>query len=893
MRSYYLRKNQNLKELKKEEYKINNQVDSTINSLNSIHANKYSYNYYKNSENSNSSNSNYFKDKNKNRKDATKFQSNEISSILGKINQELYRNKKNYNPNNIYKYLQKDYLNLKSNNNSYKSNINASNLTRNYSPRSKQISLLNNGKRKTNSLTYEIIFNNSNNYTNKRHERPKKPIQQNNIIPVYGVNQPYNHYYLKNNLSSFILKNQQPQIEYINIDLENDYEDDKNNKIIQVRKKHNSIKREISNSQKKIKRRISPFYNDLQIAKKVKDKTAVSNPKNVNNMGNFYNFWSYNDRHMGGKINLGLNNRYRNTLDFYSSLYYIIKIQSTWKGYSLRKALLKKGLKNAKINIFHKQKLLIKTIFFILTFNFKKKYFRFFKKQIDGLEQINRKKGYEIHSPLLNNISRYYQNSKSGKNIFSNRRRLKDGNKNLELYNINNGPVINSPKVKRSNTKVTDYINNNENNKKINTEYKILKTHAISFKSYGKNRKKDKKEDNVREKEKEQKEKEKEKEKEKIALLNKNQSYRRFLYVLPDDKSTSHFTIKNQMKGLNARNNYGIINSNRNNRKLLNNPINRENNNKVNKYKDYIYFLFLLFARIQKASHRTIFKELIEKLKKKKNNKIIEIRKNKLLKIIKNNKKKAIKHYFKIFKEKILTERIKHIILLKDNKNNFFSIKNRSYYAKNINNKDKINNNNNTNNNNNSANICNINTNNNANKIANNRYIPISEKNIIINIDDKLENKNRQHSKKHIRIKKINRSTSLSQSVRQSNYYNKNSNNLKNSFLALSKSTSKKMIIKQRSNNLQTNNRNAFYEFTPEYRLKKKIADIFMKLDKKEKKFYFIRWKLKKDAKKKKKFLIYFIMLMKEYFCKDKSIKSNKDYAIGKCMFFWYRKTFS
>ena len=66
-----------------------------------------------------------------------------------------------------------------------------------------------------------------------------------------------------------------------------------------------------------------------------------------------------------------------------------------------------------------------------------------------------------------------------------------------------------------------------------------------------------------------------------------------------------------------------------------------------------------------------------------------------------------------------------------------------------------------------------------------------------------------------------------------------------------------------------------------------------MKLDKKEKKFYFIRWKLKKDAKKKKKFLIYFILFMKEYFCKDNSIKLNKDYSIGKCMFFWYRKTFS
>ena len=201
---------------------------------------------------------------------------------------------------------------------------------------------------------------------------------------------------------------------------------------------------------------------------------------------------------------------------------------------------------------------------------------------------------------------------------------MKKRNNNLELYNINNGQDINSiitPKTKRSNTKASEYTNINENKQKINIEYKILKTHSINLKGHGKDRKKDKKEDDDREKV----------EKEKIELLNKNKSYRRFLYILPDDKSTSHFTIRNNNR-LNGRNNYDIINNNnRNTRKFLNNHINRENNSKVNKYKDYIYFLFLLFARIQKASHRIIFKELIEKLKKKKNNKIIERRKKRMI----------------------------------------------------------------------------------------------------------------------------------------------------------------------------------------------------------------------------------------------------------------------
>ena len=99
------------------------------------------------------------------------------------------------------------------------------------------------------------------------------------------------------------------------------------------------------------------------------------------------------------------------------------------------------------------------------------------------------------------------------------------------------------------------------------------------------------------------------------------------------------------------------------------------------------------------------------------------------------------------------------------------------------------------------------------------------------------------------------------------------------------------MIVKQRTKVIQPKNLGEYYEYSPEYLLKKKIDDIFKKMDKKEMKIYFRRWKLQKN-KKKKKFLIYFIMLMKEYFCNDASLKANKEYSIGKCMFYWYRKTF-
>ena len=230
------------------------------------------------------------------------------------------------------------------------------------------------------------------------------------------------------------------------------------------------------------------------------------------------------------------------------------------------------------------------------------------------------------------------------------------------------------------------------------------------------------------------------------------------------------------------------------------------------------------------------------------------MKKNILLKIIKNKERKKLLYYFKIFKEKILTEKIKNIILKKNNTS--FNID--------------------------------INNNNLNNSIINPN---INSKNSFKNyIEDKDNQLNRNSSKKHIKIRKINRSVSVKQLLTKNKSYYPN----KYSNINLLKSTSispRKMIIKQQSN-INLKKLGEYYEFTPEYLLKKKMKDIFKNMDKKEKNIYFKRWKIKSNVIKNKKFLIYFIMLMKEYFCNDKSLKSNKEYAMGKCMFFWYRKSF-
>ena len=88
-----------------------------------------------------------------------------------------------------------------------------------------------------------------------------------------------------------------------------------------------------------------------------KDKTNEEyclSPIKIKNIDNYYKFWSDNDEHMGGKINLGMNNPYRNQDDFLSSLYFIVKIQSVWRGYYFRRYLFFNNIINIKINIFNK-----------------------------------------------------------------------------------------------------------------------------------------------------------------------------------------------------------------------------------------------------------------------------------------------------------------------------------------------------------------------------------------------------------------------------------------------------------------------------------------------------------------------------------------------------------
>ena len=834
MRNIYLRKKECSKKIKNEENKRNNKIDISKHSLNGNNENKYSRNY------------------NNNKKDEIYYGTNELCEILGKINQELYKNSK-YNHTTITELLDRDFLN-----NISKINDNSSNNISSNSNISQNSYLTNNTRslydeKRTNNFDKNVNNINNNLHSNQFEERINSPLNDNFNIKKFGT------YMKKNKISNFILHNPNKKGNQNNyIDIKN--EDKEDNKVIRIRSIHKSIKKNNNNSQKKYIKKITPFYKDLNNKNNINKKATFSNPKNIINMANFYNFWSDNDGHLGGKINLALNNIYGNKIDFYSSLYYIIKIQSVWRGYYLRKSLLNQS---SNSNIFYKQNLLIKTLFYILSKKAKKDNFQIFKQKLNKINNNNHnnttnnnRKGYDLTSPLLNNISDIYQKCNKAKNgkdsLLNNKKKIYESKNNMKINNKKPNLENNNMQIiKRCNT-ITNYnidnikVNNNNKDNNNYSNYKVLRTHAICYKSHKKD--KYKKEEDAKEKKINKKE---------ILIKNKKEKN---IHKLADVKITNKFPINN-INTLNKNNNY----ISRNKKKNINNIVinnNNKNKNKIYKYKEYIYFLFLLFASIQKANNRGFFNEFISKLKEKKNDNLKKMKKNILLKIIKNKERKKLLYYFKIFKEKILTEKIKNIILKKNNTS--FNIDN-----------------------NNSFNID-INNNNLNNSIINPN---INSKNSFKNyIEDKDNQLNRNSSKKHIKIRKINRSVSVKQLLTKNKSYYPN----KYSNINLLKSTSispRKMIIKQQSN-INLKKLGEYYEFTPEYLLKKKMKDIFKNMDKKEKNIYFKRWKIKSNVIKNKKFLIYFIMLMKEYFCNDKSLKSNKEYALGKCMFIWYRKSF-
>ena len=497
-----------------------------------------------------------------------------------------------------------------------------------------------------------ILLGSANNFC------PRLAWSNNLIKPVF---QRSKENFKKNRLSDYILKNKyKPEYRPGNLYSKNNTlnnskknGNDKEVKIIQVKKK---LGRSQSKSDKKInvninrnlsqnksKKKIAQVFNDVLIEKNKKNEEYFISLKKLKKIDNYYKFWSDNDEHMGGKINLGMNNPYRNQVDFLSSLYFIVKIQSVWRGYYFRRYLFYNNIRNIKINIFHKQKLFLGTLFDILNYNLKqelKPNFDLFKEKIkiyNNDSNNNTKKGYDINSSFLNNISNSYQGifkNKTGQCILYNKKMIKERKKSQNTYHKN-----------KYNSELTSPIKP-KHNSKINYSYYSNRYRRNNYKTYRVNNicYVGKKEDDI--------------EKGKVKIINETKNNSKNLYGFSDDETTTNTTnrININRKGSFVYQNKQInVNKNKNKGK--------DSNNKLNKYKEYIYFLFLLFARIQKASHKLIFRKLIDSLNKKKISNLKKEKIKKLSNIIKNNERKKKKYYYKIFKEKVLIEKLKEIIL--------------------------------------------------------------------------------------------------------------------------------------------------------------------------------------------------------------------------------------
>ena len=624
MRNSYLRKKESLNNVQND-----NEISDSSNDLEKKIFNEYPKNRNNKNNRKNYLISDFYVNSKNQTKERNSCNSNELSKILGKINKEFYKNNKNYT--NISDCFQKDYLNLKNINTSKTNGSSSQNLSRNHS----QYSFNNNlkesciyeKKKHLSIITPNYFSNNNIFYPNQVNMENNSILTDNMIRHTYQIQPIDKQHCIKKTISNFILKRPNNNV-YANteIEIENDNNDfnEGNNKIIQVRKIHKSLKK--NKSQNKFKTNIVPLYKNEK-GKNNKSKDVLSNPKVIHNLGNFYNFWSDNDGHVGGKINLALNNIYRNKINFHYYLYYIIKIQSNWRGYIFRKNLLKKSDINSQINIFYKQKKLLKLLFFILYNKYKRDCFKIFKEKIN-----DNKNGYDLHSSLLYNISNCYQNYKNGQKLFLyNKKRLKEKNNNIKLYNkeiildrksSNIKKTITTTRSNHVNNKVNNKVNKDSKNTINYTDYKINKTTQICFKHYKRKINKNPEKEDI-------------KEKEKIKVLNDNKKPNKFLYILPSEQK--FFSIKNNNKNNNNIDNKNNNNTNINNDKNINDKNNEvpniikrkktslknttkaDNNiivvsNKINKYKEYIYFFFLLFAKIQKASHRYIYKTLINRL---------------------------------------------------------------------------------------------------------------------------------------------------------------------------------------------------------------------------------------------------------------------------------------
>ena len=455
----------------------------------------------------------------------------------------------------------------------------------------------------------------------------------------------------------------------------------------------------------------------------------------------------------------------------------------------------------------------------------------------------------------INNVSPYHENEGNCKEAIENINSHKLYNKNVysslnQNENINNSNFHNK---KNSNDKLNNNIstynpiNKNVYSKKLQKSYtnKDLNPSKKLFETFN----------------------------------NKNPNFK---YDSQEDENTKSLNLQKKeyseyMEQIDNENRY---------RRFDNVKIQKPKNylSKKDKYKKYLYFCFILPDKIKKICAIQYFEIFLDGLllKIKSNN---EILKKKLLsKIILNNTKKNLDNFFKFYKEQILTEKIREKLYqnqVNTSQNQSFnqSIDNNHFNFLQHSASSKSN-----------ENLI-ISYNNNISIVKNDK---INKKklreSILRSLVVKLDDERTKYfykwkkmiirlikAKRHVKVKYFGSSKSKSKSKSKDLQRSASSKRSKNS-----QSPYKKMNVKKK---------HAGIKKEIDVTLYKKLINILQKTDHVGLKNYFYAWKGKKQiGYNRKKFLIYFIMNIKEYFYSDISVRGNEEYLLGKTMFLWYRK---
>ena len=370
--------------------------------------------------------------------------------------------------------------------------------------------------------------------------------------------------------------------------------------------------------------------------------------------------------------------------------YYIILLQSFWRGYILRKLikitkelflLFVPFIKRIK-KIFNKYKK-----FYFIYFNNKINQFFTKKNTINKIIPINnRLKNQDIYNKAKNN-SNIKSKKFLKKNITSSSLLNKNMhiNKNFENNKTKDNTKINDIKQLKINNifyKKKNLSNNRNESNKILIDSKNLKLSDSSIKN--------KKHNNIWS----------------VKRFIKRTSYKKFSYISPE-RGNTEMKANNSSKYLlndnkNILNNYSsslsifnpthpeirlssiknlvYINKNKKSKKNININIKSDMLEKI-KVKIFNNFYLTLYKCIKKSIYRFHWNQLLYKLKQNSNILLnIEEKRRKLKLIILNNLKQIKKHYFRKYRENVLIEKIKtKLFYLTDYSSNKYPIFNSKY----------------------------------------------------------------------------------------------------------------------------------------------------------------------------------------------------------------------